>query len=206
MHLGDKDHLWITTTIVLKQSTHKSQPLKCRSDQSTSKPSQTNFQHPVQYRSLFAETSKAVSSLTDLYNQYFMCTFCFSEARYMLCLSHSHSLNKHPSLCLSVQHRGKALFLHFKQKFHSYYSFPKTFSPFLKWNIIYSIQLVPETLSPVVKRPGREADYHHLVPMLTTRGAIPPLSQYAFIALCLIKKKHKDKSTFYLSYWTIIIP
>jgi hypothetical protein len=35
-------------------------------------------------------------------------------------------------------------------------------------------------------------------------GAIPPLSQYAFMALCSVKKQHKDKFTFYLCGWASI--
>jgi hypothetical protein len=30
-------------------------------------------------------------------------------------------------------------------------------------------------------------------------GAIPPLPQYAFMAWCSVKKKHRDNFTFYLS-------
>jgi len=36
----------------------------------------------------------------------------------------------------------------------------------------------------------------HLMPRPKTRGAIPPLPQYIFMALCLIK--HRDNFTFHL--------
>jgi hypothetical protein len=37
-------------------------------------------------------------------------------------------------------------------------------------------------LSVGIKRPERESDHFHLVPMLRMRGVIPPLPQYIFMA------------------------
>jgi hypothetical protein len=54
-------------------------------------------------------------------------------------------------------------------------------------------------LSLGVKRPERELTTHlDLVPRSRMRGALPPLSQYAFMAWCSVGKKHRDKLTFYL--------
>jgi hypothetical protein len=49
-----------------------------------------------------------------------------------------------------------------------------------------------------VKRPKREADHSPLVRRLKIRGAIPPLSQYVFMAWCLVK--HRDNFTFIFCY------
>jgi hypothetical protein len=59
------------------------------------------------------------------------------------------------------------------------------------------IQWVPRALSLGVKRPGCELTTHlHLVPKSRMPGAIHPLTQYAFMAWCLVK--NRDKFTFYL--------
>jgi hypothetical protein len=43
---------------------------------------------------------------------------------------------------------------------------------------------------PGVKRPGVKLTTRlHLVPRLRIRGAIPPLSQYVFMACCLVKQQ-----------------
>jgi hypothetical protein len=48
---------------------------------------------------------------------------------------------------------------------------------------------------PGVKRPDRYLTTHlHLVPRLRIRGAISALTQYVFMAWCIIK--HRDKFTF----------
>jgi hypothetical protein len=50
------------------------------------------------------------------------------------------------------------------------------------------IQWVAGDLSLGVKQPGVRLTTHlHLVPRSRMRGAIPPLSQYAFMAWCLVK-------------------
>jgi len=61
---------------------------------------------------------------------------------------------------------------------------------------LYSDQA--SSLTPGVKQPGREATTDvHLMPSLRMRGAIPPLPQYVFIALHLVK--HWDNFSFTLS-------
>jgi hypothetical protein len=57
------------------------------------------------------------------------------------------------------------------------------------------IEWVPGALSLGVKERGREATTHlHLLPRSRMHGAIPPLSQYVFMAWCLVK--HRDNFTF----------
>jgi hypothetical protein len=61
------------------------------------------------------------------------------------------------------------------------------------------IQWAPGALSLEVKRPEREAD--HSPPSSAEsrmRGAIPPLPQYIFMALCSVK--HRDNFTFTFMY------
>jgi hypothetical protein len=50
------------------------------------------------------------------------------------------------------------------------------------------IQWVPGALNLGVKRLGRAADHLHLVPSIRTRGAIPPLLQYVFLAWYITKQ------------------
>jgi hypothetical protein len=63
------------------------------------------------------------------------------------------------------------------------------------------IKWLPEALSLGVKQPGCEADHPPISSAEVQRmsGAIPPLPQYAFMACCLVKKKHKNNFTFYLT-------
>jgi len=59
------------------------------------------------------------------------------------------------------------------------------------------IQGVTGALYQRVNRPGREGTTHlHPVQRLIMRGFIPSLSQYVFMAWCLLK--HRDNFTFYL--------
>jgi hypothetical protein len=55
------------------------------------------------------------------------------------------------------------------------------------------IQCVPRAFSLEVKL---TTDLH-LVPRSRIRGAIPPFLQYAFMAWCSVKRKHRDNFTFY---------
>jgi hypothetical protein len=52
-----------------------------------------------------------------------------------------------------------------------------------------TIQLLPEALSPGIKRPGREVYHSNLVPRLRMHGAIPPLPHVVFMTWCLIKQR-----------------
>jgi hypothetical protein len=45
-----------------------------------------------------------------------------------------------------------------------------------------------------IKQPGREADHSPPSSVEVKSGVIPPLLQYAFMALCLVK--HRDNFTF----------
>jgi hypothetical protein len=50
---------------------------------------------------------------------------------------------------------------------------------------------------PGVKRPGREAGHSpHLVPRSKNEWSYTSIPQYAFLAWCSVKKKHRDKFTF----------
>jgi hypothetical protein len=63
------------------------------------------------------------------------------------------------------------------------------------------IQRVPGALSLGIKRPGREADHssQSSVPKSKMHRAIPPFTQYASMAWCSVKEKHRDIFTFTLT-------
>jgi hypothetical protein len=63
------------------------------------------------------------------------------------------------------------------------------------------IQWVPCALSLGVKRPGRESDHSpHLVPRSKSEWSYTSTTQYAFMALCLVKHKDDFIFTFYILF------
>jgi len=60
------------------------------------------------------------------------------------------------------------------------------------------IKWIPETYTPGVKRPEREDDHLHIMPMLKNAWCYTCTPQYVFVMWCFVN--HKDKFTSYITY------